>query len=252
MHIWRPTLRTVLDNLRGRNFEPEAPLLPRLLRPESICLHVGASNGRHTYLMAKAARRGRVHAFEPSRDTFPVLETAMRLHGLRNVSCHNVAVSDAPGTVQLSVPFKLNGEPGHSFGYTRIDDTRQRRDLRFKGENRYLVDAVTLDGFVAEKRLADVDLVRIDAEGAEAKVIPGARHLFERFRPNALIEFHPPVLRDLFDTEAQDLLGFFLRLDYACFYLQDGKLTRTERIIEERFRDYFLLHPSRGDVPPAW
>lgn len=246
MHIWLTAWRTFLDNQRNRNFEPEAPLLPRLLTPDSVCLHVGASTGRHTYFMANAVTRGHVYAFEPSPHTFPVLEKVVRLHGFQNVTCHNVAVSDKRGFVQLSIPIKLNGEMGHSFGYTRIDDSRRRVDLRFTGENLHAVSAITLDEFVDVNGLARVDLVRIDAEGAEAKVIPGARAMFERFRPNALIEFHPPILRDLFDTEPHELLSFFLDLGYECFYLQEGELVQTGHVIEELFRDYFLLHPSRG------
>jgi hypothetical protein len=62
---WLPAWRTFVATLRGRDYEPEATLLPRLLAPESVSVHVDASNGRHTYLMAKTSARGHVYAFEP-------------------------------------------------------------------------------------------------------------------------------------------------------------------------------------------
>jgi len=236
---------TVLDNLRKRNFEPEAMWIPRLLTPKGIGLHVGASNGRHTYLMAKAATCGHIYAFEPSSFTFPILKQVMRLHRLHNVSCYNLAICDKQGTARLSVPIKLNGQMGHSFGYIQTDGTRQRNDLRFKEETVYPVQTITLDHFVNRENLRGVDLIRIDAEGAEGMIIHGSKSLFEQFRPNALIEFHPHILRNLFSTDCNDLLGFFFNLGYECFYLKEGNLVPTDRIIEERFRDYFLLHPAR-------
>ena len=45
-------------NLRWRKHEPETPYLADLLSGAPVCLHVGASDGRHSYVMTQVAPEG--------------------------------------------------------------------------------------------------------------------------------------------------------------------------------------------------
>ena len=81
-------------------------LLARLIAPGDTVVDAGANVGYMTVLAATAAGRGRVIAFEPHPDLFPVLrqnaEYAARF-GCR-VEPRQAALSDAPGTAALRVP----------------------------------------------------------------------------------------------------------------------------------------------------
>jgi hypothetical protein len=52
----------------------------------------------------------------------------------------------------------------------------------------------TLDELVDRHGLAP-DVVKIDVEGHEAKVLVGAERTIERFRPRLIVEVHPSELR---------------------------------------------------------
>ena len=49
---WLRTGRIIMRNLRERKYEPEIPFLSRFLGPGDLCLHIGASDGRHTVVMS--------------------------------------------------------------------------------------------------------------------------------------------------------------------------------------------------------
>src|SRR5262249_22536085 len=58
-----------------------------------------------------------------------------------------------------------------------------------------LVPMKTLDRVVAEQKLERVDVIKIDVEGHEAKVLAGAVETITRFRPRILIEIFEETLR---------------------------------------------------------
>jgi FkbM family methyltransferase len=53
-------------------------------------------------------------------------------------------------------------------------------------------DAITLDDLLLSKEKAEkIDLIKIDVDGLDGKVISGSRKLIERFRPHIIFEWHP-------------------------------------------------------------
>jgi len=117
--------RAFIRNLRARKHEPEAPLHSLLLQPNDLCLPIGATDGRHSYLMAKAlSGTGHIYAFEPLALTFPVLKRTMAWHGLQGkVTLAQKAISDHPQRRTLNIPLKkkaavtlVPGETGRRIG----------------------------------------------------------------------------------------------------------------------------------------
>ena len=49
-------------NLKWRKHEPETPYLADLLSGAPVCLHVGASDGRHSYVMTQVAPKATIYA----------------------------------------------------------------------------------------------------------------------------------------------------------------------------------------------
>ena len=61
-HAFRAWRRT----RRWAKHEPETTYLADLLSGAPVCLHVGASDGRHSYVMTQVAPKATIYAFEPS------------------------------------------------------------------------------------------------------------------------------------------------------------------------------------------
>lgn len=152
---------------------PEASLITwaaQFVRPGQVFVDVGAHVGSWAQHFAPLCAA--VHAFEPQRSTFDRLCEGVRIAGLHNVVCHEVALGSR-GAVDLHV---VSVDGGGS-------TLRHRRELGdvLRVER---VHAAQLDDFALE----NVGLVKIDAEGFEIDILRGAAKLLEVQRPTLLVE----------------------------------------------------------------
>jgi len=236
-------------NLRSAKHEPETPYLADLLTGAPVCLHVGASDGRHSYVMTRVAPDARIVAFEPSAFTFGVLKLCLGWHGIRDqVTPVHAAISDSPGEMLLVTPKKGSGRMGRAYAF--IAETapqgQVRPDLDDIGVETQPTPVITLDGWCAEHGVGPVDFIRMDIEGAEQKALGGAAGIFDRDRPHVLLEIHPVMLESRFGGSAEAVVDLFLSRGYRMFALNDDALEeRTTVAPDLPWKDYFFIHPSR-------
>jgi FkbM family methyltransferase len=250
-------LRACARNWRARKHEPEAPLVQSLLRPDDICLHIGATDGRHSYLMAQALTgRGHIYAFEPSPVTFPVLTRTMRWHGLtRKVTVAQKAFSDRPQRLTLNVPIKKTGRRGNAFGFVTPanEQAASRPDVEQaagKGMLHFEVEATTIDEVVATQSRR-VDFIRMDIEGSEQLALAGGWKSIDAFGPHLVIEIHPVLLAKQFHARPADIFEAFRTRGYAVYHLEGGRLVCSQNLEITPWKDYFFLHPSRPHRLPT-
>ena len=252
------SMRIYQRNVSGRKFEPEAPYMKFVVKPGDICLHFGGSDGRHSYLMSQLiGPTGKVHVYEPSNYSYAIMSRLIRWHNLKNVTPHNAAIGDHEGSMVLSVPRKMSGHLGRAYGVvTDIGGTASDEKLA-TGNKTEFVDqptaVVSLDGLMAAEKLAKVDFIRCDVEGAEIKFIEGGRKTLERDLPSLLIEIHPFSLQRNFSSSAEAVRDYFIRLGYRMWQLNDDDsqmFESTQIDPKRRWKDYYLIHPSRGPNLP--
>ncbi len=247
-------LRAYNRNRRAHKEEPEVPYLRYVLAADDVCLHVGASDGRHSYTMARDAPRARIHAFEPSRFTFGVLQRVMRWHGLSDrVTAVNAAAGDAPGELMLVTPRKTSGRMGRALAFTAAaaPEGQARPDIDTAGVAVQPTPVIVLDDWCAAHGVGRVDFIRMDIEGSEAAALKGALGIIERDHPNALVEIHPAMLKARFGADAQGVVDLFLTRGYRMFELEGDQLVeRRDARPDLPWKDYFFLHPSRLDRLP--
>jgi len=169
----------------------------RSMRRGSVMLDVGANFGYYSVVIA--ARFGQqctIHAFEPNPLIFARLHKNLKLNGAAAVVPHQVGLSDQEGTAAIV------DVPGHSGAvYLRPGSG---------------VAVTSLDLFVRRQGLEDVDLIKIDAEGAELRILRGARGILERFRPNILIELNAPTL-ERENSSISEVIALLRSLGYRIF-----------------------------------
>lgn len=235
--------------------EPETPYLADLLSGSPTCLHVGASDGRHSYVMTRVAPQARIHAFEPSAFAFQVLKTCIAWHGMsdRVIAVH-AAVSDQAGELLLVTPKKTSGRLGRAYAYlseAAPEAGAVRPDLRDSGVEVQPTPVVTLDEYCERLGLDRIDFIRMDIEGAELKALAGALGVIERDRPHVLIEIHPPMLQARFGGSAEEVVELFRSRGYRMFALNGDRLEeRTTAVPDLPWKDYFFIHPSRAPRLP--
>lgn len=182
--------------LYGEVNENEVQLL-KLLAPEGgVVLDVGANIGSHTVPLAQhVGPKGWVYAFEPQRVVFQTLCANVALNSLTNVDCIPAALSDAPGSVLIP---DIDYTRESNFGAVEVSTFGVGRP----------VSQITLDDFAGLPR---VDIVKIDVEGMEQRVLAGGKRFFQRFRPILYVE------NDRVE-KSRRLIEYLWSLDYRLFW----------------------------------
>ena len=168
--------------------------LARRARAGDTLLDIGANLGYYTVLMSRLAPDGQVHAFEPDPENFALLTRNCELNGCRNVTLHNVALTDRSGAGALH-------RSGHNAGDHRLS-------AQGSPEAPLAITLATADEVLAG--LARVDIVKCDIQGAEVTAFRGMRALMARSapKPAMIVEFEPSSLQAMGTTPAEllDLL----------------------------------------------
>jgi FkbM family methyltransferase len=147
------------------------------LRAGQVFYDVGANVGFLTLVGARAVgHSGRVYSFEPLPDNVAAMKHNVGLNRLSQVEIIEAAVADESGSSEFAIGTSTTGRLGTSDGAT---------------ENRHLlVRTVSLDDAVNEIGFAPPDVVKIDVEGAESRVLSGMASVISAFRPVILCEIH--------------------------------------------------------------
>jgi FkbM family methyltransferase len=197
----------------SETYEPEMwALVMAEVQSGDVVADVGASIGLYTLALAhRVGPRGRVHAFEPDRESFGWLSRNVDLNGVGEwVHLYCCAVGDEDGTVAFA--------GGRSTESTIVEAPSP-------GSGR--VQSTRLDGILVDKK---VDLLKIDVEGFEEKVLRGAAGLLSDLAhgPRTIfVEVHPFAWKS-FDVRDQSLLQILWNAGYEVFDLSGKKVRSGE------------------------
>lgn len=215
-------------------------LFYRLAVRSSIVLDIGAYVGFFSIVAALANRKASVYAFEPMEAIHRRLVENVERNHLKNVSCHNVAVSDVNGTARFYF-----SQAAFTQGLPTSSSLSEAFMAGAPGLTGVDVPLVTVDDFAEERGLTRVDLVKIDTETTEPSVLRGMRRTLARDRPAIICE----VLQGRSDTAA---LGAELRpLGYRYFLLAPTG-PKARQVIEGHpdFLNYLFTVDPEKDL--AW
>ncbi|MCA0301835.1 MAG: FkbM family methyltransferase [Proteobacteria bacterium] len=170
------------------SFEPnEFAFLDRVLKPGMVFIDVGANDGYYTLFAARrVGPTGLVVAAEPSSRERAHLQRNLGRNGLDNVTVVPAAIGAASGLADLHLAHGVHA--GHNTLGAFAHDDVVRASLE-------RVAIEPLDSVVTRLGLAQVDFVKIDVEGAEARVVDGATTVLEKMRPILLLEVNDKALR---------------------------------------------------------
>ena len=160
-------------------------MLRQWVRPKTFVIDVGENIGFFSRQFATwVSDGGKVIALEPEALNYARLKHAIAKAGLTDVvETIQAAVADTTGSGMLEV------NPGHPGDHK----------LAAQGVP---VAMTTIDDLLSDRGWPEVSLIKIDVQGAEARVISGARQALERFRPALFLEVDEEQLRQFGSTRA--------------------------------------------------
>jgi FkbM family methyltransferase len=154
------------------SFEPHiSAVLKDNLRPGATYYDIGGNLGYLTCLGAKlVGSRGCVRVFEPNPTNLEMIGASLEANGLKNVSMHQVAVSDR----LAELPFQTIGSNGSV-------------DLNARNPHLF-VPSVDLDNYLP---VESVDLIKMDIEAHEPMALRGMQRVIKNNRPLIICEVNP-------------------------------------------------------------
>jgi FkbM family methyltransferase len=185
-----------------------ARVIKSLLAPGDVFADIGAHIGFFSVLAAGCVGAGgRVLSFEPAPRTRERLNQNIALNRLTNVTVFEEALGGQSAQTSLSIG------PVDDTGLASLRgvlDADQCVDVRVR----------TFDGvFSSSERLAGV---KIDVEGAEAKVLTGMSEQLRRHHPWVIAEITDSFLAEMGDS-AEGLFSAMDRLGYEPYLLTDDE-----------------------------
>lgn len=164
-----------------------------------IIFDVGANLGNHTLFWAKKLNADRIYSFEPYKPNFERL-----IHNIQNNLLDNV--------------YPINKAVGEKEGFTSVKEfhednyggTTLNGEIQSEGE----IEVISIDSFVRETNLENVDFIKIDTEGYEVSVLDGAVKTILKYQPDLWIEVSHQSFQEVrnklesFGYLVADVIGF--------------------------------------------
>jgi FkbM family methyltransferase len=184
---------------------PDGEEIDRLLEwidQPRVIVDVGANIGVYTVALAKIFPSATVIPLEPDAAVTEVLRKNVALNGLENVALDHLGKAVGAAATRG----RLVRDPAGDSVYSRVE-------LQEEGD----VEVVRLD----DLGLADVDLMKIDVEGAEFDVLDGAAEL---------LAGQPALLLEIPEQSYAKLVSFLTRYRYFIAF----------SVPREEYANYFL------------
>jgi len=200
-------------DIYGEWCEAELACLGQVLKSGDVVIDVGANIGTHSvFFSKKVTPSGMVFAIEPQRITFEFLCANIALNGLLNVIPMQVGAGDRIGETIIPV---LDPSVAQNFGCLNIEG-------HSAGD---LVKVLPLDAL----ELKRCNLIKIDTEGMELKVLLGAEKTIRNCRPFLFVENNtqegaPEMVQMLFE------FGYNCWWHFSSYYDPDNFFQNKENI----------------------
>ncbi len=241
-HALRPTTRVTLcgtpytlrAEARPNGSDRDYAVLRRLAHGKACILDVGANVGLTSLVMAKGdmAPNGHIYAFEASEAASRIIRDNAALNDLAaRITVVNALIAEQSG---LTIDFYGDAASGSASiipGYLA-----HHHPLRKV--------ALALDDFVRDAGVTP-DLIKIDVEGAELRVIDGLTETLRAARPLAFIELHSWGDLAVSDT-ADSLIERLVPLGYRLIYLRTKEFITDTAVLVGRGRCHVLACPAES------
>jgi FkbM family methyltransferase len=190
------------------------PKLYDLIGKNHTVIDVGTNIGETLMNFAKLTQpEGEVHGFEPDPLNYQRCCENLELNNFNNIIPNNLGLGAKAGEYFIKIDTPSN-RGGNKISAEYIEN------------NTEIIQIITLDQYVQEKKIKKIDLIKIDVEGYELQVLKGSEQLIQRFKPLFFIELDDSNLKEQGDS-AKALIHYLTQFNYFITNAETGEVVTT-------------------------
>jgi len=165
-------------------YEEHEPLVSSIiiksLREGDVFIDIGAYIGYYSLLAREVVGvSGKVIAFEPHPENYKKLVRNIHLNAYTNIVPENIAISDKRERLKLFLGINPST---HSI--------IERSPNNVSSDEFFEVEAISLDEYLDGRNIVP-NVIKMDVEGAELKILSGMKKTIRSYHPTMIIEVHP-------------------------------------------------------------
>ena len=233
--IWMLTWSDVIGwKLRRKEFEDsETRFVWEYLQPGMTVLDIGANIGYYTLVAAKkVGPKGRVIAFEPSIRERRRLKRNLGFNKFSHVKVENFGIGEKNGSTDFYIVH------GRETGCNSIKPPAVRDKV-----TKVTINTKRLETYYQQNNLGNVDLIKMDVEGAELSVLMSGEPVWSG-------ENRPVLMAEIMDIRTEpwgykgvEIFDFMAKRNYEWFaHAENGKLVPINR--KEDFHENLVAIPE--------
>lgn len=191
-----------------------------------VIFDIGAHLGQTTLSYKKFFKHSTVYAFEPHEESFEKMSKG--LDGKSNIYLFNIALGES----KIKMQYKINRNTATN-SFLEIDDSAKEiwgASVGIETEKIRNMELNTLDDFVKEEQVNQIDILKIDTQGTEFNIIKGASTLMKENRIK-LIYIEIILMPTYKDQKSFDeILSLMRESNFHLFKFYDLSYTRTGQL----------------------
>jgi len=214
-------------------WEPsESGIFLDFIKPGDAIVDIGAHIGWYSLLArTKTSDDGIIYAIEPEPRSYKILCENIKLNNYHNIIPINKAIGEKNELKKLYYNLYKNGPSVYQL-------------FPISNESHIDVELITLDEIIGEEH---VDIIKIDVEGYEVKVLQGAKNILSRNdKPIFFSEFWMDGLKKAGNTNIE-YFEIFNKNGYKILIINDNSYSEItyEEAIKLNFANLILIPENR-------
>jgi len=165
--------------------------LYNLIKTGDTVLDIGTNIGSTLLVMASIVKEpGDVYGFEPDQLNYKNCMNNIKLNTFDNVTVSAMGLGQEKGSFDLIVD-TISNRGGNRISY----NTDQKQSTK--------IEVDTLDNWIQDNKIKHVNVIKIDVEGFEYKVLKGGEQLLTEEQPTLFIELDDTNLKAVGDSASK-------------------------------------------------
>ncbi len=172
-------------NLYGEWCEGEIELFNKIIPSKGVVIEIGSNIGMHSVPISKICHEGQLFCFEPQRIIFQILCGNIALNNITNIHAFQEAIGDEEGLIDIQTS---DFDQPWNYGSFSIDKGFNTEGKYLDSINFEKIKITSLNNFTDRMKIERLDLIKIDAEGYESKILSASNNIIKQFKPFIFIE----------------------------------------------------------------